>query len=74
MSQRRDEHPAVRRLRLAFELYAAGESMMRQSLRRRYPGASDAEIEQRLVHWLLTRPGAEFGDAEGRPVEWPRRR
>jgi hypothetical protein len=74
MSQHREDHPAARRLLLAFELYEAGESMMRQSLRRRYPGASDAEIEQRLVEWLLTRPGAEFGDAEGRPVEWPRRR
>jgi hypothetical protein len=74
MSRHREDDPAARRLRLAFELYAAGESMMRQSLRRRYPEASDAEIEERLVEWLLTRPGAEFGDAEGRPVEWPRRR
>lgn len=41
---------------------------MRQSLRRRYPHADDAEIKRLMNEWLLTRPGAEHGDAEGRPL------
>lgn len=74
MSHDREDHPAARRLRLAFELYAAGEAMMRQTLRRRHPEAGDAEIEARLIEWLHERPGAEHGDAEGRPIPWPRQR
>jgi hypothetical protein len=45
---------------------------MLQNLRRRFPDASEEEIEWRLAAWLKERPGAEFGDAEGRPVPWPR--
>jgi len=63
---------AVERLRLAFDLYAAGESLKRQQLRREHPAATDAEIEAWLVAWLDERPGAEAGDATGRPVAWPR--
>jgi len=61
------------RLRLAFDLYEAGEAMMRQNLRREFPTASATEIESRLVTWLQHRPGAEHGDAVGRPGSWPRR-
>ncbi len=64
---------AVQRLRLAFDLYAAGEAIMRQNLRRRHPEASESEIERLLVEWLQTRPGAEAGDAEGTSCSWPRR-
>jgi hypothetical protein len=60
------------KLRLAFELAEAGEAMMRQSLRRRFPGESEAEIEGRVRAWLQERPGAEAGDAIGRSVPWPR--
>jgi len=69
-----DSNSAVERLRLAFDLYAAGEEMMRQSLIRRHPEADKAEIESLLVRWLRHRPGAEMGDAIGRPVppeRWP---
>jgi hypothetical protein len=59
-------------LRLAFELHEAGVALMLQNLRRRFPDASEEEIEARLAAWLKERPGAEFGDAEGRPVPWPR--
>jgi len=62
----------VERLRLAFDLFEAGESIMRQNLRRRHPSASAEEIEGRLAAWLCERPGAEFGDAVGRPTAWPR--
>ena len=63
---------AAARLRLAFELFEFGESMKREQLRREHPDESDAEIEARLVAWLHDRPGAEFGDATGVPVPWPR--
>ncbi|UQA56200.1 hypothetical protein [Polyangium aurulentum] len=60
------------KLRLAFELHDAGVALMRQNLRRRLPAASEEEIDARLAAWLKERPGAELGDAEGRPVAWPR--
>jgi hypothetical protein len=68
----RDE--TIDRLHLALDLYAAGEAMMRQNLRRRFPAASPAEIEDRLMAWLSERPGAEIGDAPGRAAAWPRAR
>ena len=64
---------AAARLRTAFDLYIAGRRMMRQNLRRRHPEASDREIDSRLRGWLLERPGAEHGDAAGRPIAWPRK-
>lgn len=64
----------VAKLRVAFDLFEAGLEMMRARLRRELPDASDEEIARRLRAWLQTRPGAEFGDAEGRPAQWPRPR
>ena len=61
------------RYRLTMDLFAAGEALMRQNLRRTFPSASPEEIETRLVEWLHRRPGAEHGDAVGRPGTWPRR-
>ncbi len=63
----------ARRLELAFDLYEAGEEIMRRNLERRHPEADSEEIERRLLDWLHTRPGAELGDAVGKPVEWPRK-
>ena len=57
----------LERLRLAFDLYEAGEDLMRQNLRRRHPGETAEQIEERLITWLTTRPGAEHGDAPGTP-------
>ena len=59
------------RLRAALDLCELGESMRRAQLRREHPDASDEEIEALLVAWLQTRPGAEHGDAFGRPITWP---
>jgi hypothetical protein len=60
--------PAIlRRMEIAFDLYEVAEQMKRQNLRRRNPDATDEEIEQGVREWLLRRPGAEHGDAEGRP-------
>jgi hypothetical protein len=61
------------RLRLAFDLFAAGEALTRQRLRRRFPHETEAEIEARVAAWLSERPGAEHGDSIGRLVAWPRR-
>ena len=67
-----DESVAAR-LRTAFDLFLAGERMMRQNLRRRHPEATLEEIDRRLCAWMSERPGAEHGDAAGRPVPWPRK-
>jgi hypothetical protein len=71
MEKTRGEDLAAERLAMAFDLYDAAESMMRQNLRRRHPEADDDEIEQRLIEWLLTRRGE--GDAVGRVVPWSER-
>jgi signal transduction histidine kinase len=63
---------AAARLRAALEMFETGVQMMRQNLRRNHPSLSDAEIEARVTAWLRERPGAEFGDAVGRRVPWPR--
>lgn len=55
------------KLRAALELHDVGVELMRQSLRRRHPDASDDAIEDLLTDWLRTRPGAEHGDGAGRP-------
>jgi hypothetical protein len=46
------------RMRMAFDLYETAEDMMRQNLRRRFPEASEEEIERRLVAWLQQQPDA----------------
>ena len=65
---------AAERLRLALSLFAAGEAVMRQNTRRRFPDARAAEVEERVIAWLRERPGAPFGDADGLPGTWPRAR
>jgi hypothetical protein len=60
---------AAQRLRITLELIDAGFEMMRLNLKRRYPRASDAELERKFRRWVTTRPGAEAGDAVGRSVD-----
>jgi hypothetical protein len=60
---------ASSKLRAAFDLFEAGVEIMRQNLRRAYPNADDQEIDARLREWLHHRPGAEFGDCPGRPLD-----
>ncbi len=57
----------VARLRLALDLFESGVALVRQRLRRERPSATEDEIEAAVVAWLRTRPGAEHGDAVGRP-------
>lgn len=56
----------VAKLRLALSLSHTAERIMRQSLERRYPEESEAEITERLRQWYHHRPGAEHGDGVGR--------
>jgi hypothetical protein len=65
---------AAQRLRLALEMFGVGEALKRQQIRREHPDADEADIEERLVAWLQERPGAESGDASGKPIPWPRPR
>jgi hypothetical protein len=56
----------------ALDLFETGVAMMRQTLRRRHPHASEAEIDERLREWLHHRPGAESGDCSGRVLDLSR--
>jgi hypothetical protein len=56
-------------LRTTLDLFDTGLDLMRQNLRRAHPEASDEEIDRLLRQWLHDRPGAEFGDFQGRPVD-----
>ena len=67
------EELIAERFRTTLALFELGEAMLRQKLRRKFPQASEAEIEARIREWLDRRPGAQHGDAVGRPVAWPRR-
>lgn len=60
--------PASESLRHALDMHNTGVKIMRQNLRRAMPDASPSEVEQRLVEWLHTRPGAESGDCAGEAV------
>jgi Rv0078B-related antitoxin len=70
---RREPTLIAERFKTAMELFEVAEAMLRQKLRRKYPLASEAEIEAHMQEWLEWRPGAEQGDGVGRPVAWPRR-
>lgn len=60
------------RLAIALELADLAVAMVEQKLRRTHPDATPQEIAQRVRQWQRTRPGAEHGDAWGRPIPWPR--
>lgn len=62
----------VQRFKTALDLFELGEAMLRQRLRRKFPQASEADIDTQVQAWLERRPGAEHGDGVGRPAEWPR--
>jgi hypothetical protein len=56
-------------LRTTLDLFETGLEVMRRNLRRRHPHATPDEIERLLGAWRRDRPGAEFGDCVGRPVD-----
>jgi hypothetical protein len=72
MMTSRELESAAHKLRTVFELFEAGVEMMHQTLRRKHPRLDDDEIQKLVTKWLRHRPGAEYGDAVGRPGKWPR--
>ena len=58
---------SAQRIRLALDLFATGEALMRQQLRGRHPEWTETELRRGLLKWLRERPGAENGDAAGPP-------
>lgn len=62
-----DRGAAAQRVRAAYDLFEAGEQMMRTRLRREHPQLNDDELDARIRAWLSERPGAEFGDSAGKP-------
>jgi hypothetical protein len=62
------------RLDVALDLADLALEMYEAKLRREHPHLSDDEVAREVALWCRTRPGAEWGDAEGRRVDWPRRR
>lgn len=66
-----ESHDAARRLQQALEMYDFGIELVRLNLRRAHPEADEREIARLLRDWREHPPGAEAGDAEGRPIEWP---
>ena len=63
---------AAARLRIALELHELGVEMQRQRLRRERPQLTEAGLDRALRDWLHERPGAEHGDAPGKPSHRPR--
>ena len=62
------ELTVAEKLRLTIDLCESGVDVQRERLRREYSGESADEIDRRLRAWLRERPGAEHGDADGRPA------
>jgi hypothetical protein len=60
------------RMRLTLDLIDLTERMLRQKLRRKHPTATNGELDRMVGEWRRERPGAEHGDAAGRPIPWPR--
>ena len=60
--------PITTALAAALDLFDLGIQLMRQNLIRENPRETSEQIEQRLAAWFRERPGAAFGDAQGRPI------
>lgn len=57
---RREETPAMRRMREALDLHDLGVAMYRQRMRRENPQAAENEVEAMVRAWLLEPPRASF--------------
>lgn len=72
MTRGHDEMRA--RLEAALDLSELAAEMYEMKVRRDHPELSDEAIARTVTEWRRSRPGAEWGDAEGRRVPWPRSR
>jgi len=68
-----DPEVGAKRLMMALQMRTLGVSMMRQTLKRRFPEDSAEDHERRMSLWLRNPPGAKAGDADGERIEWPRK-
>lgn len=68
-----DEAAAIR-LRQAFEMANLGFWLMRQTLRRRFPNATQTEIDQKFDEWLTSPPPMSGTDLKAIPVRRPRQK
>lgn len=59
-------------LQIALDLAELGAEMRAQRHRREHPNASDDEVAEVVAAWWSDRSQAPDGDAEGKPVPWPR--
>jgi hypothetical protein len=57
------------RLLQTFDLFEAGVSLKRASLRREHPDARPEEIDHLIREWLATRSGAEHGVPRSRGAQ-----
>lgn len=48
---------ATRRMQTLLELFEAGEEIMRQNLRRRFPWESEESLQRRFLAWRWRLPG-----------------
>jgi hypothetical protein len=55
---------------VTLDLFETGVALMRQNLRRRHQEVDEREIDALMDAWLVERPGAKGGDAEGTPVDF----
>lgn len=69
-----DDLSPAERLRMALELSDVAIVLVRERARREHSGITNVQLDGLVDAWLATRPGAESGDATGRPVTWPRTR
>jgi hypothetical protein len=50
----------LKKFYLTFDLHKAGKDIMRQNLRRKYPEATEEEIQLKLLAWLQSHPPDAF--------------
>lgn len=67
------DETACIRLRQAFEMAELGFHLMRQSLRRRFPKATEAELDAKYAEWITSRPPMSGTDLRTIPVRRPPR-
>jgi hypothetical protein len=60
------------KLQVALDLAELAVEMRRAQVAREDSSLSPAEVGAKVRAWQHTRPGAQHGDAEGIPGQWPR--
>jgi hypothetical protein len=64
---------SILKFQMIFELQELAERAFIHKLREQDPDISEDDIKDNLDRWYKIRPGAEFGDGDGTPVDPARR-